>query len=91
MYGIFSLGTCDSECDAGFHAGAGRAIFSGVVEMFARSFVAIVFVPLFGYTAICWTDQAAWIAAALYNTPMMLVVLRRIRREFTEKGISLDA
>ena len=69
----------------------GRAIFSGVVEMFARSFVAIVFVPLFGYTAICWTDQAAWIAAALYNTPMMLVVLRRIRREFTEKGISLDA
>lgn len=48
---------------------AGRAVFSGVVEMLARTFVASVFVPHFGFAAICYTDQSAWLTAVLYITP----------------------
>ena len=45
---------------------SGLAIFSGVVEMIARCFVSLVFVPIAGFTAICCADQTAWIVAAIY-------------------------
>ena len=45
---------------------AGRAVYSGVIEMAARSIVALAFVPMAGFDAICLTDQAAWISASLY-------------------------
>ena len=51
---------------------SGRAVFSGVTEMFARSIVSLGFVGAFGYTAICFSDQTAWIAAVLYITPTYL-------------------
>ena len=56
----------------------GLAIFSGVVEMIARGIVATVFVPKFGYDAICWTDQTAWATAAVYITIICMVVLRKV-------------
>ena len=42
---------------------SGRAFFSGVMEMIARTIVSLGFVETFGYTAICFADQTAWIAA----------------------------
>lgn len=55
---------------------SGRAILAGVIEMSARSAVATAFVPLFGYAAICWTDQSAWIGATIYLFFMCRHVLR---------------
>lgn len=46
-----------------------RAILSGVMEMIARIFVSKVFVPVYGFTAICFADQTAWVAACLYIVP----------------------
>ena len=43
-----------------------RAVVAGFVEMGARTAVALIFTPIYGYTAICFTDQAAWIAGAIY-------------------------
>ena len=45
---------------------AGRAVFAGVVEMIARCCVSIFLVPLFGFGAICWSDQSAWFTATVY-------------------------
>ena len=45
---------------------AGRAVFAGVVEMIARCCVSIFLVPVFGFGAICWSDQSAWLTAAVY-------------------------
>ena len=56
---------------------AGLAILSGVIEMIARVTVARAFVPRFGYTAICWTDQSAWITATIYVVLMGNLILRR--------------
>lgn len=50
-------------------------VFSGALEMGARSVVSLVFVPLYGYTAICFTDQAAWLAATLYLSFLLWRVL----------------
>lgn len=57
---------------------SGRVIFAGVTEMIARSVVCLVFVKYYGYTAICFADQTAWIAACLYIVPMCLICLKRL-------------
>ncbi len=49
---------------------SGRTMISGVLEMIARCIVSLVFVKQFGYTAICFADQTAWIAACCYIVPM---------------------
>ena len=60
---------------------SGRAVMGGVLEMIARCFVAIVFVPIFYYDAITWADQSAWVVAALYLLPMSIYVLKHIEKE----------
>lgn len=64
---------------------SGRAIFSGVLEMVARCIVALCFVPVYGYGAICAADQTAWIAGAAYVTLTCAWVIRKITGEFSEK------
>ena len=57
---------------------SGRAFFSGVMEMIARTIVSLGFVSTFGYTAICFADQTAWIAACCYSAPTCLYCLKKI-------------
>lgn len=60
---------------------SGRAVISGIMEMIARTFVSFVFVGAYGYTAICWADQTAWIMACIYIVPMCLFCIRKVCRE----------
>ena len=64
---------------------SGRAVFSGVVEMIARSVVSIGFVPMWGFTAICFADQAAWVTAAMYVVPTCIYCLKKVEKELGEK------
>ena len=57
---------------------SGRAVFSGVTEMFARSIVSLVFVRSFGFTAICFADQTAWLTASCYIAPTCLMCVRKV-------------
>ena len=57
---------------------SGRAFFSGVMEMIARTIVSLGFIETFGYTAICFADQTAWIAACCYIAPTCLYCLKKI-------------
>ena len=57
---------------------SGRAFFSGVMELIARTIVSLGFVAAFGYTAICFADQTAWIAACCYIAPTCLYCLKKI-------------
>ena len=57
---------------------SGRAFFSGVMEMIARTIVSLGFVEAFGYTAICFADQTAWIAACCYIAPTCRYCLKKI-------------
>lgn len=56
---------------------SGRAVFSGVMEMIGRVIVSVGFVGTFGYTAICFADQAAWIAASCYIGPTCIWCIRQ--------------
>ncbi|MFG6394083.1 MAG: MATE family efflux transporter [Lachnospiraceae bacterium] len=59
----------------------GRAILSGAVEMVARIAVSKIFVPLYGFTAICFADQSAWVSAVLYIVPVCFLCIKRISKE----------
>lgn len=58
-----------------------RAVFAGIMEMLARCLVSFFFVPAFGYTAICFADQTAWLFAVLYITPTCYFCIRKIEKK----------
>lgn len=60
---------------------SGRTVISGVLEMFARCIVSLVFVKQIGYLAICFADQTAWIAACCYIVPMCFLCARKPLQE----------
>ena len=54
------------------------SVFSGAIEMIARILISVLLVPRFGYLAICLTDEAAWICAAVYSAVIYAVTMRRV-------------
>lgn len=64
---------------------SGRVVFAGMMEMAARIGVSLILVPMFGFTAICFADQSAWLAACIYIVPTCLHCVRicekRAKRE----------
>jgi Na+-driven multidrug efflux pump len=54
------------------------SVFSGAIEMIARILMSVLLVPRFGYLAICLTDEAAWICAAVYSAVIYAVTMRRV-------------
>ena len=62
---------------------AGRAVFAGVVEMIARCCVSLLLVPHFGFGAICWSDQSAWITATLYILPVCILSVKKAEDSLT--------
>ena len=62
------------------------AIFSGVVEMVARTAVSLIFVPIYAYQAICFADQSAWLSACLYIVPTCLICLKKAEKRGNRKS-----
>lgn len=60
------------------------AILAGVCEMVGRSIVGFVLVPAFGYTAVCFGNGIAWIAADLFLIPAYFYVMKRLGGLFQE-------
>lgn len=63
------------------------AILAGVAEMFARSIVALGFVPVFGYAAACFASPMAWIFADLFLIPAYCYVIRKLEKVLGKKQV----
>ena len=63
-----------------------RAVISGVTEMIARSVVSLGLVGTFGYTAICFSDQTAWVTACLYIAPACFYCVRKATKMLEQKN-----
>lgn len=63
-----------------------RAFFSGVAEMIARTIVSLGFVGTFGFTAICFADQTAWVAACCYIAPTCFYCVKKVTRKEKERA-----
>ena len=66
-------------------------IFSGLSEMVARILMSILAVPAFGYAAICFTDQSAWLSGCLYMMPVCFICISRIEKRLKLKSSDLPA
>ena len=53
------------------------ALFSGISEMLARTFVSVFAVPIFKFWAICFGDPIAWTFAVLFLLPAFKFVNRK--------------
>ena len=62
-----------------------RAVISGVTEMLARSIVSLCFVGSFGYTAICFADQTAWVSACFYIFPTCLYCVHKTTKKLMKQ------
>ncbi len=61
-----------------------RAVISGIIEMLARTFMSLVIVPVYGFIAICYTDQSAWVTATVYIITMTFIVIKKIGKRLPE-------
>ena len=53
------------------------AMWSGVMEMVARTLISLLLVPVAGYTGVCFGDAIAWVAANLFLVPAFIYVYRK--------------
>ncbi|MCM1408685.1 MAG: MATE family efflux transporter [Treponema brennaborense] len=58
---------------------SGFAVLSGAFEMAARTVVGTVFVPVFGFSAVCFAHPAAWVLADIFLIPAFFLCFRKLR------------
>ena len=58
---------------------SGFAMLAGVSEMIARSLVAFVFIPIFGYVAACFDSPLAWLFADSFLIPAFYQCLKKLK------------
>ena len=63
---------------------SGFAMLAGVSEMIARSLVAFLFIPIFGYLAACYASPLAWLFADAFLIPAFYRSLKKLRAKTTE-------
>lgn len=56
------------------------ALFAGVFETVARGIVALGFVPVWGYDAVCFAHPAAWILADSFLIPLFFICFSRLKK-----------
>ena len=56
------------------------AMCAGLSELLARGLMSIFVIPRFGYTAVCFTDQTAWIAATCVVMPVFFAIMKRLEK-----------
>ena len=58
---------------------SGFAMFAGVSEMIARSLVAFLFIPVFGYIAACYASPLAWLFADAFLVPAFYHCIKKLK------------
>lgn len=56
------------------------AMLAGVFELAGRCIMGLVAVPRFGFTAVCFANPTAWIAAVILLLPVLLIVLNKLKK-----------
>lgn len=54
-----------------------KSLFSGMAEMAARVLMSILFVPVFGFTAVCISEGVTFLAGILVIVPIAIYYLKR--------------
>lgn len=60
------------------------AIFAGLAELVGRTFIAIVFVPIFGFKGACLASPLAWVLADAFLIPAYFSCRKKLVKTFGE-------
>ena len=60
------------------------AVIAGALEMVARTMVALVFVPLWGFAGVCFASPVAWIMADVFLVPAFFYAKKKLQQRFDE-------
>ena len=67
-------------------------LFSGISEMIARIVVSLCFAPIFGFGAITFADQAAWLSAVAYILPACIHFMNKVAKQLEgQQNLSIEA
>lgn len=61
------------------------AMAAGVFELAARSLFGFLVVPMFGFTAVCFANPAAWIAADILLIPVYYYFMHKLKVRYENK------
>ena len=56
---------------------SGSAMFAGLTEMIARTVMGLFVIPVYGFTAACFNDQAAWLSSTTYIAIIFLTIVKK--------------
>lgn len=59
---------------------SGIAVFAGFSELLARGLSSLFVIPVVGFTAVCFTEQVAWLAAVCVVVPVFFVIIRKVEK-----------
>lgn len=59
---------------------SGLSIWCGLTELAARGIMSLFVIPKYGFIAACFTDQSAWLSAAIVVIILFEYVMRRIKK-----------
>lgn len=65
---------------------SGLAMLAGISELFARGIMAVAVIPVFGYIAVCFTDQVAWVAGMIVVIVEFIYAMKKIRKQYGEEN-----
>lgn len=63
------------------------AVFAGVMEMIARTLVAVTLVPVLGFAGACLASPMAWVFADLFLIPAFFHVKKKLQRQFDKSNV----
>ena len=63
---------------------SGISMAAGFCELLARGCMSLFVIPRFGYLAVCFTDQTAWIAATICVVILYRHVMKKIRKMLSD-------
>ena len=61
------------------------AVYAGVFELAARGLVALLFVPKFGFDAVCFANPAAWVLADAFLIPAFFGCFNSVKKRIPEQ------
>ena len=62
------------------------AMLAGVMEMIARTAVAMILVPIFGFNGACASNPAAWLFADIFLIPCYLRITKKLEHRLQPAG-----
>ena len=62
------------------------AMIAGVMEMIARTAVAMLLVPVLGFDGACWSNPMAWLFADIFLIPCYVHITKKLKNRLRPAG-----